>query len=419
MKSLAIVGSGVAGLGAAWLLRDKFDITIIEAGSYAGGHTNTFDVPLANGGTQPVDTGFIVFNEQTYPHLLSLFRDLGVEYANSDMSFAHYNTLTGLQWSSRGLSGLFAQRKNLLSPRHYKFLAEANRFNTQMPRDLERGRIGGTFGEYLKQNNYSEYFLLNYIVPMTAAVWSTPPDRMLAFPARTFARFFVNHGFLSLYNGLQWKYVVGGSRSYVKKILASHRGKVFLNEPVTAVREADSRVEVKTRKASYHFDAVLIAAHANQALEMLATPTEDQRRLLSKFKYEQNTAVLHSDEGVLQPIRKTWASWNFKLGKNNRDEFKSTVVYYMNLLQRIPGDKRYFVSLNDFQSIAAEKTYARIEYEHPLFDEHTEIAQTHLPKLNESGRIFFSGSYFRYGFHEDAYMSAVNASEAIARRVHG
>jgi predicted NAD/FAD-binding protein len=195
MKSLAIVGSGVAGLGAAWLLRDKFDITIFEAGSYAGGHTNTLDVPLPGGGTQAVDTGFIVFNEHTYPHLLTLFRDLGVEYANSNMSFAHYNTLNGLQWSSRGLAGLFAQKKNLLSPRYFKFLLEANRFNTQLPRDLERGRVGGTFGEYLRQNNFSEFFMQNYIVPMTAAVWSTPPDRMLAFPARTFARFFVNHGF--------------------------------------------------------------------------------------------------------------------------------------------------------------------------------------------------------------------------------
>lgn len=417
MKSLAIVGSGVAGLGAAWLLRDKFDITIFEAGSYAGGHTNTLDVPLPGGGTQAVDTGFIVFNEHTYPHLLTLFRDLGVEYANSNMSFAHYNTLNGLQWSSRGLAGLFAQKKNLLSPRYFKFLLEANRFNTQLPRDLERGRVGGTFGEYLRQNNFSEFFMQNYIVPMTAAVWSTPPDRMLAFPARTFARFFVNHGFLSLYNGLQWKYVVGGSRSYVKKILAAHKGKLLLSEPVTQVAETGSRVQVTTRKGKHDFDAVLIAAHADQALCMLAQPSDEQQRLLSKFRYESNTAVLHSDEKVLQPLRKTWAAWNFKLGKNPQGDFKSTVVYYMNLLQNIQGPVKYFVSLNDFQAIDEKKKIATIEYEHPLFDEHTEIAQTHLPQLNESGRIFFSGSYFRYGFHEDAYMSAVNAAEAIARRV--
>ena len=419
MKSLAIVGSGVAGLGAAWLLRDKFDITIFEAGSYAGGHTNTFDVPLPGGGTQAVDTGFIVFNEQTYPHLLTLFRDLGVEYANSDMSFAHYNTLTGLQWSSRGLTGLFAQKRNLLSPRYIRFLLEANRFNTQLPQDLERGRVNGTFGDYLRQNNFSEFFMQNYIVPMTAAVWSTPPDRMLAFPARTFARFFVNHGFLSLYHGLQWKYVVGGSRSYVKKILAAHKGKLLLNEPVTQVEETGSRVQVTTRKGRHEFDAVLIATHADQTLRMLAKPTDEQSRLLSKFKYEQNTAVLHSDESVLQPIRKTWASWNFKLGKNSEGGFKSTVVYYMNLLQNIPGAVKYFVSLNDFTPIDAKKTYARIEYEHPLFDEHSEIAQAHLPQLNERGKVFFSGSYFRYGFHEDAYMSAVNAAEAIARRLLG
>ena len=417
MKKLAIVGSGVAGLGAAWLLRDKYDITIFEAGSYAGGHTNTFDVPLAGGGTQPVDTGFIVFNEQTYPHLLTLFRDLGVEYANSDMSFAHYNTLTGLQWSSRGLSGLFAQRKNLFSPRYYRFLLEANRFNSQLPKDLERGRVDGSFGEYLRRNNFSEFFMQNYIVPMTAAVWSTPPDRMLAFPARTFARFFVNHGFLSLYNGLQWKYVVGGSRSYVKKILASHRGKLHLNEPVRSVSETGNKVEVVTKNGKHEFDAVLMATHADQTLKLLAKPTDEQARLLSKFKYEANEAVLHSDEKVLPPIQKTWSSWIFKLGQNNEGGFKSTVVYYMNLLQKIPGPVKYFVSLNDFQKIDEKKIHVSFDYDHPLFDESTEIAQAHLPRLNESGNIYFSGSYFRYGFHEDAYMSAVNASEAIARRL--
>lgn len=417
MKKLAIVGSGVAGLGAAWLLRDKYDITIFEAGSYAGGHTNTFDVPLANGQMQPVDTGFIVFNEQTYPHLLTLFQGLGVEYANSDMSFAHYNTLTGLQWSSRGLSGLFAQRRNLFSPRYYRFLLEANRFNSQLPKDLERGRVDGSFGDYLRRNNFSDFFMQNYIVPMTAAVWSTPPDRMLAFPARTFARFFVNHGFLSLYSGLQWKYVVGGSRSYVKKILAAHRGKLHLNEPVRSVSEAGNKVEVVTKNGKQEFDAVLMATHADQTLKLLAKPSEEQARLLSKFRYEQNRAVLHSDEQVLPPIQKTWSSWIFKLGKNSDGGFKSTVVYYMNLLQKIPGPVKYFVSLNDFQKIDEKKIHVSFDYEHPLFDESTEIAQAHLPSLNESGNIYFSGSYFRYGFHEDAYMSAVNAAEAIARRL--
>jgi predicted NAD/FAD-binding protein len=417
MKKLAIVGSGIAGLGVAWLLRDKYDITIFEAGKYAGGHTNTIDVPLPQGGTQAVDTGFIVFNEHTYPHLLDLFRQLGVEYANSDMSFAHFNTNTGLQWCSRGLRGLFAQRKNLLSPRYYRFLLEANRFNSQLPKDLEAGRVDGSFGDYLKRNGFSDFFAENYILPMTAAVWSTPPDRMLAFPARTFARFFVNHGFLSLYSGLQWKYVVGGSRSYVKKILAGFKGKLYLESPVVRVEQDADGVTVHLKGEKQRFDGCLIAAHADQALRMLAKPTAKQRELLSKFHYERNLAVLHSDESVMPPLRRTWSSWNFKLGKNRNGELKSTVVYYMNLLQRIPGKIPYFVSLNDIADIDPEKTYARIEYEHPLFDEQTEAAQARLPELNEEGKIFFSGSYFRYGFHEDAYMSAVQAAEAISRRI--
>lgn len=417
MKSLAIIGSGIAGLGAAYLLRNRFDITVFEAGAYAGGHTNTLDIPLADGQTQAVDTGFIVFNEKTYPNLVHLFRELGVAYADSDMSFAQYNTLSGLTWCSKGIRGLFAQKKNLLSPKYFRFLSEANRFNAGLERDLGRGEVYGTFGEYLKRKKFSDFFAENYIIPMTAAVWSTPPGQMLAFPARTFARFFVNHGFLSLYSGLQWKYVVGGSRSYVAKILEKFPGRLLLNTPVKSVEDEGAGVAVTSARGREKFDACLIAAHADQALRILRSPSEDQSRLLSNFRYEKNVAVLHSDESVMQPNRKTWAAWNFKLGKNDQGQHKATVVYYMNLLQRIPQTTKYFVSLNDFSPIAAEKTYARIDYEHPLFDEQTEAAQAHLPRLNESGRIFFSGSYFRYGFHEDAYFSAVNAAEAIARRI--
>lgn len=417
MKKLAIIGSGISGLGAAYLLRDKLDITVFEAGNYVGGHTNTVDVPLADGGVQSVDTGFIVFNEKTYPNLVQLFRELGVAYADSEMSFAHYNTLSGLMWCSRGLRGLFAQKKNLISPRYYRFLLEANRFNGSLEADLESGNVYGSFGEYLRRKGYSDFFTENYIVPMTAAVWSTPPDRMLSFPARTFARFFVNHGFLSLYSGLQWKYVVGGSRSYVKKILERFNGKVVLNSRINGVRETATGVQVVSATGSIDFDACLIATHADQALALLGDENAEARRLLGHFKYEKNTAVLHSDDSVMQPSPKTWASWNFKLGKGAAGNYKSTVVYYMNLLQKISGDRKYFVSLNDFSNIDPAKTHARFEYEHPLFDEQTEKAQAELPRLNESGKIFFSGSYFRYGFHEDAYLSAVNASTAILRRM--
>jgi len=411
MKKLAIVGSGIAGLGAAYLLRDKFDITVFEAGSYLGGHTNTVDIPLDGGGVQSVDTGFIVFNEKTYPNLINLFRELDVEYADSTMSFAQFNTQTNLQWCSRGLGGLFAQKKNLLSSRYYRFLLEAHRFNKNLEGDLERGEIYGSFGDYLRRKGFGNFFAENYILPMTAAVWSTPPDRMLAFPAKTFARFFVNHGFLSLYNGLQWKYVVGGSRSYIQKILENFSGKTLLNSPVVAVAESENGVDITSTAGKFGFDVCLVATHADQALRLLWQPSTIQRQLLSFFKYEKNVAVLHSDESTMPPLRKIWAAWNFKSGNN-----KSTLVYYMNLLQRISGAVNYFVSLNDFAALAADKIYARFDYEHPLFDENTEAAQAELPRLNETGKIFFSGSYFRYGFHEDAYLSAVNASEAIARR---
>lgn len=417
MKKLAIVGSGVAGLGAAWLLRDKFEISVFEAGDYAGGHTHTVDVPLPEGGVQPVDTGFIVFNEHTYPNLLNLFRGLGVPYADSQMSFAHYNTRTGLQWCSQGLGGLFAQRKNIFSPQYIRFLLEANRFNSLLPKDLERNRASGSFGDYLKRNGFSDFFVQNYIVPMTAAVWSTPPERMLAFPARTFARFFVNHGFLSLYSGLQWKYVVGGSRTYVEKILSTFGGKLFLKSPVSAVNETADGVYVTAKGQRQKFDLCLIATHADTTQKLWQSAPENARRLLKPFKYEKNTAVLHSDTAVMPPVKRTWSAWNFKLGSATDGETRSTVVYYMNLLQNIQGNVPYFVSLNDFQPIAPEKIHGTYEYDHPLFDEQTEVAQQHLPSLNETGKVFLSGSYFRYGFHEDAYMSAVQAAEAITRRM--
>lgn len=417
MKKLAIVGSGVSGLGAAWLLRDKFDISVFEAGDYPGGHTHTVDVPLSGGGTQAVDTGFIVFNEHTYPNLLNLFSGLGVAYADSNMSFAHYNTRTGLQWCSQGLGGLFAQRKKIFSPRHIRFLLEANRFNSLLPRDLELNRATGSFGDYLKRNGFSDYFVENYIVPMTAAVWSTPPELMLAFPAQTFARFFVNHGFLSLYNGLQWKYVVGGSCTYVEKILAAFGGKLYLKSPVSAIEEVQDGVHIMVKGEQLKFDACLVATHADTTLRLVQNPSDNVRRLLAPFKYEKNLAVLHSDTSVMPPLARTWSAWNFKLGNAPDGEAKSTVVYYMNRLQNIGGPIPYFVSLNDFQPIAQEKIHGTYEYDHPLFDEQTEVAQRHLPSLNEIGKVFFSGSYFRYGFHEDAYMSAVQAAEAITRRM--
>ena len=415
MQTLAIIGSGISALGAAYYLREQYDITIFEAGDYVGGHTNTVTVD-DDGRALPVDTGFIVYNEVTYPNLTRLFAELGVATHESDMSFGMYNLTTGLQYSGQNYGTLFAQRKNIFSPRHWRLLMQASRFNSTAPEDLDAGRADMPLGEYLRERDYDEYFIHNFIVPMGSAVWSTPVDKMLNFTAAALIRFFRNHGFLGMHTQLQWRTVTGGSRSYVQKILTAVDCDVRLNEPVRGVRRKTQGATVRTDRETRAFDRVLIATHADQALALLENPTALEREILPAYRYEKNRAVLHTDERVLPPLRRVWSSWNYKSRLDPATGTQSTAtVYWMNRLQALPTRKNFFVSINDFETIAPEATLRTIDYEHPLFDGRAIELQSRLPELNAHGPIYFAGSYFRYGFHEDGLISGLSVVEKIGR----
>ncbi|MCB1324157.1 MAG: FAD-dependent oxidoreductase [Spirochaetales bacterium] len=412
MQRLAIVGTGIAGLGAAYYLKDRYEVTLFEKNNYAGGHTNTVDV-AGRHGPQSIDTGFIVYNEKTYPNLVRLFRDLQIATEPSNMSFSMHDQDSGLQFSGQSVSTLFAQRRRILSPAHWKFLAEANRFNVTAPQHLEAGRAEGPLEQYLIERGYSERFRESYVYPMASAVWSTAPGRVRHFPAATFIRFFHNHGFLGMNTQLQWRTVSGGARNYVQRIRAAVGARTYLNDPVRSVERDGDRVVVRTENGQQEFDRVLVATHADQALAMLKDPTALEVALLGRFRYENNQALLHTDSGVMPPLRRVWSSWNYKTQIGRDGVRRAATVYYMNRLQNIPGPTDYFVSINDYEDVEPSRILRTINYEHPLFDLAAVRAQDELSRLNESGPVFFAGSYFRYGFHEDALWSGLQAAKRL------
>ncbi len=410
-ERIAIIGTGVSGLGCAWQLRNLADITLIEKEARPGGHSNTVEVE-EDGKMLPIDTGFIVFNHATYPNLVQLFRELDVHTKPSEMSFSVQHLPEGLEYNGMGPDKIFAQRSNLLRPRFYGLLYQVLRFFRLAKAALaDPDTQGLTVREFTVRHRLGKDFLDFYLVPMSSAVWSTDPAQMLDFPALSLLRFFQNHGFLGVTTHHPWFTVSGGSRSYVAKILAAVRP-VRLPAKVVAVSEQTDRVAVRTEDGNEeHFDRVVIAAHANEALEMLESPDADQSRLLPYFGYQRNVATLHTDASVMPARRKAWASWNYRMDKDEDGTVRATTHYWMNALQGISDKQNYFLSLNSSAEIPADKVLYETVYEHPVYTLEAMRAQEELPSLNTRSprqRVFFCGSYFRYGFHEDAYSSAVN-----------
>ncbi len=406
--TIAVIGTGIAGMASAHWLQHKFDLTIYEKNDYAGGHTNTITVD-EDGKEVFIDTGFMVFNQVTYPLLTKLFAALNVPTKKTDMSFSVQHVPSGLEYSGSGLNGLFAQRKNMLNPAHIKMLIQIGRFNRESVKILENKTYDGySLAAYIKEEGYGDDMLWKYLIPMSSAVWSTPMDRMLQFPVKTLVRFFYNHGFLGLNTQHQWYTVVNGSKTYRDLLIKPFKEKIEVNNPVVKVVRENGKAVVHSKNGTKTFDKVIFASHGDEALNMISNPTKDEERLLSKFKYQENLATVHTDKSIMPKTKRAWSSWNYRM-----DNKHASTVYWMNSLQQVSQKKNYFVSINDPGNIDEKKIIKTINYTHPLFDIEAVKAQKELQKLNESGPLYFCGSYFRYGFHEDALMSA----EALCDRL--
>lgn len=412
---VAVVGGGVAGITAAYQLQKKYQVTLFEANDYVGGHTNTLTVPDGPDAGTPVDTGFIVFNDRTYPVLNRFFEKLGVGIRKSDMSFSYFSERTGFQYASRNVNSLFAQRKNLLDPLYWKMLGEILRFNRKVQKALAQGALGDiTLGRYLRRYGYSRRFQRHYVYPMVAAIWSAPDEKVAQFPMLTFARFFQNHGLLNVADQPQWYFVSGGSQTYVRAFLEQFQGAVHTHADIAGIQRTADGVLIKDCGGdARRFDRVVIATHADQALRLLEDPSAEETRLLGPWQYSLNETYLHTDTRWMPPNRRAWASWNFIREEGAGEAAPVTLSYHMNRLQSLATRDQYLVTLNPFKSVAEEKVIAHLTYTHPTYTFASLATQRDLPQLNGLRNTAFCGSYFGYGFHEDAARSGVQAAAAL------
>ncbi len=413
MRRVAIIGSGITGMAAAHALAKHHQLTLFEANDYFGGHAHTVDVTL-EGKTHGVDTGFLVFNHKTYPNLLKLFTELDVPTAPSDMGFSVKVSDLELEWSGASLDRVFAQRANALKPRFLRMVLQILRFNRQATEQVRTNSVPDvSLGEYLQIGGYSKELLDWYLLPMAACVWSCPVQTMLAYPAATFLRFCDNHGLLQGFAGRpQWYTVTGGSREYVKRILAGVADK-RLNTPVRAVhRTGRGKPVIHTDGASEAFDAVILATHSDTALKLLAEPSQQEAGILSRLRYQPNLAVLHTDATVLPASRKAWAAWNYESNAKAAGAGASVCCHYLiNKLQPLPFKTPVIVSLNPIRQ--PKNILQTFAYDHPIFDDAAIAAQKDLSHIQGNGQVWFAGAWAGYGFHEDGLKAGLAAAEGV------
>ena len=425
---LAIVGSGISGLAVAHTLKGHADITVFEAGDYFGGHTHTVDVTLPTPQgmvTHGVDTGFLVFNERTYPNLINLFAELSVETAPSDMSFSVQvpGALNGktLEWSGTDLNSVFAQRGNLVNPRFWRMLADVMRFNalcTRIAKEQREKELQQPLSDFLRTHKFSEPFRDWYFLPMLGCIWSCPTDQMLQFPVATMIRFCHNHGLIQVTNRPQWFSVVGGARNYVEKILSGVHDK-RLNTPVRLIERDAQGVRIITDGHAERFDQVVLATHTDQALALLRDPSTYERSVLGAIRYQDNRAVLHTDARVLPSNSKTWAAWNYeRAASTERESSRVCLHYLLNRLQRIPFQQPVVVSLNPLQDIDPASIVGEYDYAHPVFDMAAINAQKSVPLLQGQQNTWFAGAWTGYGFHEDGLKSGLQVGRALLKQIH-
>lgn len=414
---IAIIGTGISGLTAAHRLASRHNLTLFEANDYIGGHTHTVEVELG-GERHAIDTGFIVYNDWTYPNFLALLDRLEVESQPTEMSFSVHCDQNGFEYNGGSLNGLFADRSNLVRPSFYRFIGEILRFNREAPRLLEEPGDGPTVSRFLIEHRFSADFRDNYLLPMGAAIWSCPMGTFAEFPMRFIAEFYQNHGLLNVWNRPQWRVVRGGSRTYVEALIADFRDAIRLNTPVKQVRRSSEQVEVITARGEREqFDHVIFACHSDQALRILEAPTQIERDVLGAFPYERNTAVLHTDISLLPRRRRAWAAWNYRVSRDAAA--RATVTYNMNILQRLSSRHTFCVTLNDEDRIDPGKVLRRFVYHHPVFTTTRRAAQARHGELLDSNRSSFCGAYWGNGFHEDGVTSALAVCRLLDSRVSG
>lgn len=410
MKKIAIIGTGIAGLTSAYLLNKEHDITVFEANDYIGGHTATKDVTV-DGKAYAIDTGFIVFNDWTYPNFNKLMNILGVNAQATEMSFSVKNHAQNLEYNGNTINSLFAQRRNILRPRFWRIVRDILKFNKLCKSDdaVQHAEKGVTLYDYIQHHNLSTDFSQNYILPMCAAIWSMTLEDSKSFPLTFFLQFFNNHGLLNITDRPQWYTIIGGSREYIAPLTESFKDKIKLNTPVTRVIKQDGQFHVTANEQTETFDDVVFACHSDQALAMLAEPTPTQVEILGDIGYAMNEVVLHTDTSVLPKRPLAWASWNYLIkGEPGEENAPASLTYNMNILQRIQSDTTFCVTLNNTDALDPDKILGKFHYAHPQFSPTMVAAQNRRDEINAAGNGYFCGAYWYNGFHEDGVRSALD-----------
>ena len=399
---IAVVGSGISGLSAAFYLSKKYKVDLFEQDDHFGGHSYTYDIKK-NNKTIPVDLGFIVFNELTYPNLIKFFSELSVPYEKSDMSFSVSIQDSNIEYGGRGLKAIFANKLNVFNLNFLRMIKEIISFYQTAPTLIKKDLNKETLGSYLDKSNLSKYFIEYHIIPMVAAIWSMPFKKARDMPLKLFLNFFINHGLFKLKNRPQWYTVTNRSRSYVKKVLSKISGEVFKHYKVTEINRNEDNVKLNIGSEHMNYDQVVLASHADQSLEILKDSSEEEKRILSKFKYVSNVAILHTDERLMPKRKLAWSSWN-SISKGNQ----TCVTYWLNNLQNLKCDNNFFLTLNPIYKISNNDIIKKVDFTHPYFNLETLKHQKDLNLLQGKKRTWYCGSYFGYGFHEDGLKSTIN-----------
>ncbi|MEW6999256.1 NAD(P)/FAD-dependent oxidoreductase [Colwelliaceae bacterium BS250] len=408
MKKIAVIGSGISGLTSAYLLSQKHHVSVFEKNDYIGGHTATVDVEYA-GENHVIDTGFIVFNEATYPNFLKLLDNIGIAKQATEMSFSVHNCQTGLEYNGHNIDTLFAQRRNIFRPKFWSLIAQIVRFNKACKLAYEQDDydVKLTLGDFLQANNFDQYFAEHYILPMGAAIWSSSLDQMQEFQFKFFVQFFHNHGLLNIADRPQWFVIPNGSRSYISPLTQAFHQRIYLNSHISQVTRDNDAVQLHFKDGSLQtFDEVVFACHSDQTLALLHDATTDEQQILGGIAYSENEVVLHTDLNLLPKRRKAWASWNYQLSANRSKP--ASVTYNMNILQGLQSEHTFCVTLNQSEDIAPDKVLRKFTYHHPVFNLQTLQAQQHRQLICGKNNTHFAGAYWYNGFHEDGVRSAVD-----------